>query len=332
MENSDKRLIEDSFPVKEVSIESAKEKNIRHGHISTFHIWWARRPLSSSRVTEYAALVPIPKNYNEWQKQRNFIIELSKWENSNNPVIIEKAKNAVLRFNNGIPPKVLDPFGGGGSIPLEALRLGCETYSNDYNPVAVLVQKCTLEYPLLFSIKSGKNGSWGELSDNSNKNPLINDIKKWSLWVYEEAKKEIEPFYLNDSDGSTPMGYIWSRTIPCQNPSCGKDIPLIKQYWLSNKTGKRIALYPYIDDSELKFKIVGDGYEKIPTNFDPNNGTISKAMWSFARYSASSPPRPKTKGSPPFSRTTVFPSLAFSTRVRLMSSCFMVWALEAFPT
>ncbi len=142
-----KRLIEETFPVKEVSEESAREKNIRHGHISTLHIWWARRPLASSRATAYAALTPPPENTDEWSRKRDFIRDLSKWENSLNPHLIERARQDILDANGGVPPKVLDPFGGGGAIPLEALRLGCETYSNDLNPVAVLIQKCTLEYP-----------------------------------------------------------------------------------------------------------------------------------------------------------------------------------------
>ncbi|RLF42735.1 MAG: DNA methylase, partial [Thermoplasmata archaeon] len=143
----DKRFIEESFPVKEVSEHSAREKNIRHGHISTLHIWWARRPLASSRATSYAALIPAPKNIEEWEKKRQFIIELCKWENSLNKAIIEKARRDILEANGGKPPRVLDPFAGGGAIPLEALRLGCETYAGEYNPVAVLILKCTLEYP-----------------------------------------------------------------------------------------------------------------------------------------------------------------------------------------
>ncbi|MGH7453895.1 MAG: DUF1156 domain-containing protein, partial [bacterium] len=112
MENRDKRFIEETFPVKEVSIESAREKNIRHGHISTLHIWWARRPLAASRATAYAALLPAPKDIDEWNKKREFIIELCKWENSLNQHLIEKARKDILEANGGVPPKVLDPFGG----------------------------------------------------------------------------------------------------------------------------------------------------------------------------------------------------------------------------
>jgi len=268
---TDKRFIEESFPVKEVSEESAKEKNIRHGHISTLHIWWARRPLASSRATAYAALIPAPKDANEWNKKRNFIIELCKWENSNNKKLIEKAKRDILEANNGKPPKVLDHFAGGGAIPLEALRLGCETYASDYNPVAVLIEKCTLEYPQ----KYGKK--------------LVEDVKKWGGWVLEEAKKEIGRFYPvckketkthlgNSIEEEIPVGYIWARTIKCQNPNCEAELPLMRQFWLAKKSNKKIALYPYVEGKEVKFKIVGDGYEPWPKSFDPGKGTVSRAI------------------------------------------------------
>ncbi|MCS7130440.1 MAG: DUF1156 domain-containing protein, partial [Archaeoglobaceae archaeon] len=139
-------FIEESFPIKEISEISAREKNIRHGHISTLHIWWARRPLATSRATAYSALIPTASNLEEWEKKRQFIIELAKWENSLSQTIIKKAREEILEANGGVV-KVLDPFAGGGSIPLEALRLGCEVYAGEYNPVAVLILKCTLEYP-----------------------------------------------------------------------------------------------------------------------------------------------------------------------------------------
>ena len=134
----DKRLIEVDFPLKEVSEESVREKNIRHGHISTLHIWWARRPLAASRATTFAALVPAPKNPDELRKKLEFVAELSKWENSLNKRLIENARKEIKDFFRGTPPKVLDCFAGGGAIPLEALRLGCETYALELNPVAVL--------------------------------------------------------------------------------------------------------------------------------------------------------------------------------------------------
>jgi len=290
--NNDKRFIEESFPVKEVSFESAREKNIRHGHISTLHIWWARRPLASSRATNYAALIPAisPGDKKEFNKKREFIINFSKWKNSLDQSMIKQAREDILKAYNGKPPKVLDPFGGGGAIPLEALRLGCETYSNDYNPVAVLIQKCTLEYPQKygkpFKIKSNPSILFPEIikqktldfDSKTVPNRLIYDVEKWSNWVLKETKKEIGRFYPLDPDGSVPVGYIWARTIPCQNPSCGAEIPLMRQFWLANKKNKKVALFPYTKGKRVYFKIVGDGYEKMPLGFNLSQGTVAKAV------------------------------------------------------
>jgi len=129
---TNKSFIEVDFPIREVSEESAREKNIRHGHICTLHIWWARRPLASSRASIYAALTPEPKNEEDRLKKSQFIASLSKWENSLNKELINKARKDILEANGGIAPKVLDPFAGGGAIPLEALRLGCETYARGH--------------------------------------------------------------------------------------------------------------------------------------------------------------------------------------------------------
>lgn len=149
----DKRLIEVDFPLKEVSEESVREKNIHHGHISTLHIWWARRPLAASRATAFAALIPAPDDNEELKRKLKFIAELSKWENPLNQHLIEKAKKEIRDFFGGKVPKVLDCFAGGGAIPLETLRLGCETYALEYNPVAVLILKAVLEYPQKYGKK-----------------------------------------------------------------------------------------------------------------------------------------------------------------------------------
>ena len=272
-----KRFIEETFPVKEVSEKSAHEKNIRRGHISALHIWWARRPLAASRATAYASLIPAPENTDEWSRKRDFIRDLSKWENSLNPHFIERARQDILDANGGVPPKVLDPFGGGGAIPLEALRLGCETYSNDLNPVAVLIQKCTLEYPQKYG-RPTESAANETLFGTTTRNPLLEDVKKWGAWVLAEAKIELERFYPEERDGSIPVGGIWARTIPCQNPSCRAEIPLMRQFWLAKKAKKKVALYPFVENGEVNFTIVGDGYDPIPDSFDPTNGTVSRAV------------------------------------------------------
>jgi len=276
----EKRFIEVTFPLKEVSEISAKEKNIRHGHISTLHIWWARRPLASSRATSYAALIPAPKNEEEKSKINDFIIDFAKWENSLNQRSIEKARKDILKANGGVPPKVLDPFSGGGSIPLEALRLGCETYAMDYNPVATLILKCTLEYPQKYGKKISKKleaNNSGLFENKIETNKLVEDVKKWGNWVLGEAKKEIRKFYPEDKDSSIPVGYIWARTIPCQNPTCDAEIPLMRQFWLAKKDNKKISLKPYVKDGQVEFEIVGQG-TSFPDDFDPEDGTVARAV------------------------------------------------------
>jgi putative DNA methylase len=294
-----KSFLEADFPIKEVSAESVREKNIRHGHISTLHTWWARRPLAASRATIYAGLIPAPKNeeerlkksqfiavftpeYKKWlddpinKKQPENILQencLAKWENSLNERIIKKAREEVLKANNGKPPKVLDPFAGGGSIPLEALRLGCETYASDLNPVAVLILKCTLEYPQKYGrpvkIKSNDLTQTETLI-----NPLIEDVKKWGNWVLESAKKEIGKFYPPDPDQSIPVGYIWARTVKCKNPQCGVEIPLVRQTWLAKKENKKIAFKLIPKNNKIEIEI----RENKQIDFDPSEGTVSRAI------------------------------------------------------
>jgi len=267
-----RRFIEETFPVKEVSEHSVREKNIRHGHISTLHVWWARLPLAASRATAYAALIPSCSTDKEKEEKRRFIVELSKWENSLNKELIERARRDILDFY-GRPPRVLDCFAGGGSIPLEALRLGCEAHAVEYNPVAVLILKCILEYPQ----KYGKK--------------LKEDVERWGNWVFERAKEEIGRFYPDEvvetneieleggkrREELETIGYIWARTIPCQNPSCGAEIPLMRQFWLAKKE-KKVSLYPYVEGKEVKFRIVGNGYEEMPEGFDPSKGTVKGAI------------------------------------------------------
>jgi adenine-specific DNA methylase len=151
-----RKLIEHDIPLAEISEASAREKSIRHGHPSTLHIWWARRPLASSRATAFAALIDDPGE--DHPQEREHLQELIKrmvsWDavkDADNEAIQEARR--LIRGQYGRVPRVLDPFAGGGSIPLEALRLGCETYATDYNPVAVFIEKATLEWSQTFGIE-----------------------------------------------------------------------------------------------------------------------------------------------------------------------------------
>ena len=186
---TDRRFIEEAFPVKDVGIESSREKSLSHGHISTLHRWWARRPLATSRSTIYAALIPAPRTHQEATILGRSIAELSRWENPISTEMINAARKRIID-HNGTPPKILDPFAGGGSIPLEALRLGCETYASDYNPVVNLIMKVTSEYPFLY------NADNHGINSDPNRTKLAINVKKWSKWVEKEARKDLARFFL----------------------------------------------------------------------------------------------------------------------------------------
>jgi putative DNA methylase len=286
------RFIEVDFPLRKVSEESVREKNIRHGHISTLHIWWARRPLAASRATALAALLPDDPRRRE--ELLALVRDIAPWEavsNGNAPQI-EKARQLIREAFGGRAPRVLDCFAGGGSIPLEALRLGCETYALDYNPVAVLILKAVLEFPQRFGrpdqVKTvplppdlqeqpQTDQRLLDVEAKRTQSPLLQAVSAWGAWVLEEARKELEQFYPKDADGSIPVGYIWARTLPCQNPACGAEIPLMRQTWLAKKENRKIALklIPNRGARRVEVEIVGANGE--PIDFDPEEGTVSRA-------------------------------------------------------
>jgi putative DNA methylase len=281
-------LIETAFPLQKVSQESVREKNIRHGHISTLHIYWARRPLAASRASILAALLPDdPATRHEHLK---LIEQLAPWEavaNGGSPSLLQRARALIREAFGGRAPRVLDPFAGGGSIPLEAMRLGCETYALDYNPVAVLLNRCILEYPTRFGAPDSAPSVPLPPRDDSTPSPLLEDaptrsplllaVQAWGDWVLQEARQRLQRFYPPDPDGSIPVGYIWARTVPCQNPTCGAEIPLMRQTWLAKKDNKRVALKIVPDHAHkrVEFEIVGQNGEPIP--FDPERGTVARA-------------------------------------------------------
>jgi adenine-specific DNA methylase len=311
-----KRLIEHNIPLADISEESAREKYIHHGHPSTIHFWLARRPLAASRATAFAALIddpgpdePAPEG-SGFETKREYLQDLIKritpWDavKDGNSEAIEEARRLVLE-QYGQPPKVLDPFAGGGSIPLETLRLGCETFASDYNPVAVFIEKATLEWPQKYGIEVAlpkemiegaseepKQMALGEDEETVKVNLLAYLVERWANIILEEARAEIGQFYPHESadglvgtrevehqEGWIPVGYLWARTIPCQNPSCGAEIPLIKQFWLAKKKNKKIAYRPVVDyeNKHIDFEILEDAEAIETTSFDPGDGTVSRA-------------------------------------------------------
>ena len=288
------RLIEVAFPLEEVSAHSRRDKNIRHGHISTLHIWWARRPLAACRAFLYASLVDAPDDPAELDALLREVADIASWDVVSKPdtvvrakadggsgltgrELLERARKRIRRDNDGRAPRLLDPFAGGGAIPLEGLRLGCAVEASDLNPVAVLIEKGTLEYPQHWGrpleeqraarqrgereaaagvdgavppyVRDGDGGQRTFAADRAaeayERNPLAADVRWWGGWVLERARADLAPFYPADADGSVPVAYLWSRTVPC--PNCGGEMPLIRQYWLARKDRKKVALQPVVD-------------------------------------------------------------------------------------
>jgi len=382
-----KRLIEVDLPIARISTHARREKSIRHGHISTLHIWWARRPLAACRAVICAALWPDPADENcpkafreaavivltafsrraapfavpqskggasireedrdiaaglspesrarwealaggtmvldptvpeDMQKVRmallDFIADFANWDNSTIPAYLETARRltGVAHASLGDPafalpqssrhspsdeaptetvarskrkrvdsttlqndahhsesdvyygepawlaaldqqlvhsprPLVVDPFCGGGSIPLEALRVGADAFASDLNPVPVLLNKVVLEY----IPKYGKR--------------LAEEVRKWGEWIKKEAEKELAEFYPKDPDGATPIAYLWARTIKCEGPACGAEVPLIRSLWLAKKANRSVALQlvPNPTEKRVDFQIIvkqGDGW------------------------------------------------------------------------
>jgi adenine-specific DNA methylase len=269
-----KRLIEVDLPIKRISAHARREKSIRHGHISTLHIWWARRPLAACRAVILAALWPDPadplcpprfleeakksldatlggrttvnvpkRDYAEPKNVRagllDFIAEFANWDNSTNKDYLGFSRHLVqvahesLGGAPGTRPLVVDPFAGGGSIPLEALRVGADAFASDLNPIPVLLNKVVLEY----IPKYGQR--------------LADEVRTWGEWIKRQAEKELARFYPDDPDGSTPIAYLWARTILSEAPGAGDvpiEVPLMRSLWLAKKGGRRRALRWVRDD------------------------------------------------------------------------------------
>ena len=255
-----KRLAEVDFPIAEVSRHAAREKSIRHGHPSTLHLWWARRPLASSRAVLMALLLPDPcdphcpeefkvgarkqllamrerpSGWNSLVKTDEglreallrFIADFANWDNAAKTEYLDTGRGLVQAAHPEQTPLVVDPFAGGGSIPLEALRLGCDAFASDLNPVACLILKVMLE-------------------DIPRHGPgLADELRKAGAEIKVKAEKELADLYPKDPDGAMPIAYLWARTVRCESPNCGAEIPLMRSMWLCRKPKRKWALRPNV--------------------------------------------------------------------------------------
>ena len=277
MNGSELRLIDDFLPLVQLSALSSSEPRTK-GHISLLHLWRARRPLAACRAAVYAALTGAPISDEERGEQGRFISALCAWDAST--AVIARARDAILAARHH-RPRVLDMFAGGGSIPLEALRLGCEAVSLDLNPVAFLIEKASIEYPQRFGQNlSGEVASWGQR--------VLQAVKARTADVYptlempsghgrppmsRQARLDEPAEARREESRLTPSAFLWARTVACPNPLCKATVPLYGQTWLRRKDSGYVALRPIPRPKERRvdFEVVHAASED-ELGFDPSVG------------------------------------------------------------
>ena len=258
-----RKLIEVALPLDAINKEAAREKSIRAGHPSTLHLWWARRPLAACRAVLFASLVDDPSSHPDrfptdadQDAERDRLFDLIKrlvlWENSSDRDILEAAWFEIERSCGSDVPTVIDPFAGGGSIPLEAQRLGLSVDASDLNPVALLINKALVELPPKFS---GRKPIHPDLQVNvhikswNGAHGLAADVRAYAGWMNEEAKARIGKLYPDvavpgglDCERATVITWLWARTITCPNPACKSTMPLLNSFAVSRKSGRETWL------------------------------------------------------------------------------------------
>ena len=286
-----KKLIEVALPLEAINAEAAREKSIRHGHPSTLHLWWARRPLAAARAVIWSSLVDDPSAHPELypteeaqnaERQRLFGIleKLVKWENSNDPEVLAAAKAEILRSTNNNPPALLDPFAGGGAIPLEAQRLGLEAHAHDLNPVAVMINKAMIELPPRFAGQAPVNPDSRTRLDGATgwqrAQGLAADVQYYGEWMKREAFRRIGHLYPKvkvphelGGGEATVIAWIWARTVKCPNPACGCEMPLVRSFILSKKKGKETWIEPLFENGKTTYVVRHEGKPKL-------EGTINR--------------------------------------------------------
>jgi len=298
-----RKLIEVSIPLDEINKQSAREKSIRHGHPSTLHLWWARRPLATARAVLFAQLVDDPsareaefitearENGHEdpeaWAEHRikqererlfSLITRMVNWDNLGDEALFEEVRAEIQKSTGGSPPPILDPFAGGGTIPLEAQRLGLEAHAADLNPVAVLINKALIEIPPQFAgcapvypEAATARTDWPKASG------LAEDVRRYGEWMRDEAQKRIGRHYPKaevSGLGETPViAWIWARTVSCPNPACGIEMPLVRSWWLGKRKGKEAYIVPLVTGGRVEYSI-GHDPELSPTKSD--DGTVGR--------------------------------------------------------
>lgn len=269
-----KKLIEVALPLDAINEASAREKSIRHGHPSTLHLWWARRPLAAARAVIFSSLVDDPSSHpdkfptekdQEKERQRLFDIleRLVTWENSNDEKLLAEAKAEIERSTDGNVLEFLDPFAGGGAIPLEAQRLGLKAHAADLNPVAVMINKAMIEIPPKFQgmppVNPEARAQLGSEIEWKGSTGLAEDVRYYGEWMREEAFKQIGHLYpkatLPDGSEATVIAWIWARTVTCPNPACGCEMPLVRSFDLSTKKGKEHHIELDIQDSKITYEV-----------------------------------------------------------------------------
>jgi len=302
-----KKLIEVALPLEAINIASAREKSIRHGHPSTLHLWWARRPLAAARAVIFAQMVDDPSAHpdifptekkQEKERQRLFRIieDLVKWENTTNETVLQQARDEIWQswrytcaenadhprakelFDRYRLPAFHDPFAGGGALPLEAQRLGLESYASDLNPVAVLINKAMIEIPPKFASKPPVNPVAQRQKAQMDKSwrgahGLAEDVRYYGQWMRDEAEKRIGHLYpkvevtaatvqerpdLKQYAGRklTIIAWLWARTVKSPNPAFANiDVPLASTFMLSTKAGKEAYVEPVIEGGGYRFTV-----------------------------------------------------------------------------
>lgn len=285
-----RKLIEVGIPLEAINAASAREKSIRHGHPSTLHLWWSRKPLATARAVLFSQLVDDPSSHPdlfptleeqdaERQRLHRLIERMVVWENSNDTTLFAQARKEIRSSNGGELPEILDPFAGGGTIPLEAQRLGLEAHASDLNPVAVLINKALIEIPPRFANRPPAHPGAGEMASDAlyrGAQGMAEDVRRYGKWMRDQAWERIGHLYpkVVDDNGveRTVIAWKWARTVRSPNPANPIYSPLVNSWWLSKKKGKEAYVVPHVDGSRVTYEVRHDALGPR----GENEGTVNR--------------------------------------------------------